>query len=322
MQLHPSVTRAFRGTGALLGACTLILAACAAPSGSGGATMQPAGSDSDAPKPTVRVGSTNFSEQVTLAELYSQMLEGHGYTVERHLNLGNREVVAPALESGQIDLYVEYLATMLRYLDRTAKASPDAAVTHRALQAAIQPRKLTVLAYAPAVDTNAFAVTRETAARYNLKQLSDLRPLASDLVLGGPPECVERPFCVIGLRETYGLRFKSFRELDALGPLTMAALEGGQIDVGLFGSTDGLVAQKGFVVLEDDRHLQLADNVAPVIRDDVLARAPSELPSLLNAVSAELTTQELMSLNTSVDVERRDVRDVVAAWIRSKGLVG
>jgi osmoprotectant transport system substrate-binding protein len=269
----------------------------------------------------VRVASTNFSEQVTLAELYSLMLEAHGYAVERHFNLGNREVVAPALESGQVDVYVEYLATMLRYLDRDARPSSDARETHRALQSALSRRGLAVLAYAPAVDTNAFAVTRSTAAQFGLSKLSDLEPIADQMVLGGPPECTLRPFCLPGLQDTYGLRFKAFKPLDALGPLTVAALDNGQIDVGLFGSTDGVVAQKGFVVLEDDRHLQLADNVAPVIRADVLAKVPADFPELMDRVSGQLTTRDLIELNTTVDVERQPVRDVALAWLRSKGLV-
>jgi osmoprotectant transport system substrate-binding protein len=272
-------------------------------------------------KPVVRIASTNFSEQVTLAELYGQMLEAHGYTVERHFNLGNREVVAPALQAGQVDLYIEYLATMLRYVDRDAQPSADPQATHQALQTALQRTGLAVLAYAPAVDTNAFAVTRRTAAQYGLSKLSDLQPVADQLVLGGPPECARRPFCLPGLQETYGLRFKAFKALDALGPLTLAAIEDGDIDVGLFGSTDGVVAKRGLVMLEDDRHLQLADNVAPVVRADLLAKVPAEFPQLLDRVSAELTTSELVGLNTTVDVERQPVTDVTRAWLRSKSLV-
>lgn len=318
-QAHWSGTA--RMLGALLAVLGLLATACAPSSGAGLGEPPLTQGNASTPKATVRVGSTNFSEQVTLAELYSQMLEANGYAVERRFNLGSREVVAPALEAGRIDLYIDYLASLLRYANRAATGSPNAAETHKALTDALKPRNLSVLAYAPAIDTNAFAVTRETASKYGLTKLSDLQPVASQLVLGGPPECVERPFCMVGLRETYGLEFKAFKRLDTLGPLTVAALESSQIDVGLFGSTDGVVAQKGFVVLDDDKHLQLADNVAPVVRNDLLATTSPELPNLLDSVSAELTTRELVGLNTRVDAERQDVREVAAAWLRSKGLV-
>ncbi|MDQ3810469.1 MAG: hypothetical protein M3336_09280, partial [Chloroflexota bacterium] len=188
---------------ALLLLLALSLAACAPTPGSGQAATRKAEAGADATsKPSIRIGSTNFSEQITLAELYSQMLEANGYAVERRFNLGNREVVAPALESGHIDLYVEYLASMLRYVDKNARASADAAETHEALQRALKPRNLAVLGYAPAVDTNAFGVTRSTAAQYGLSKLSDLSPVADRLVLGGPPECTQRPFCLLGLQDT------------------------------------------------------------------------------------------------------------------------
>ena len=269
--------------------------------------------------PVVRIGSTNFTEQVILAELYARALEDSGFRIERKLNLGNREIVEPALESGQIDLYVEYLATLLRFLK--GEPSADPAQTHQALQDALRPKGLTVLDYAQASDTNAFAVTRATAEKYHLSKISDLAPVAGQLVLGGPPECPLRPFCLIGLQATYGLQFREFKPLDVGGPITVAALEGGQIDVGLFSSTDAVIRLKDFVVLEDDKHLQLADNVAPVVRDDLLSQMPPEFRSRVNAVSAHLTTQDLTDLNEQVGIDRRDPRQVAQAWLEAKGLL-
>ena len=268
------------------------------------------------------MGSTNFSEQVILDELYGQVVEANGYRVERRLNLGNREIVAPALESGEIDMYPEYLATYLAFTTRSATlGTADAAATYRSLQEALRPKGITVLDYAPAVDTNAFAVTRATADRLGLSKMSDLAPVGDQLVLGGPPECPQRPFCLQGLETTYGIKFKDFRPLDPGGPLTVAALEGNQIDVALIFSTDAVIIQKGFVILEDDKKLQLADNVAPVVRDDLLNRTQPDFRESLNAVSAQLTTQELTELNKQVGVDRQEPRDVAAAWLRSKGLV-
>jgi osmoprotectant transport system substrate-binding protein len=274
-------------------------------------------------RPVVRVGSTNFAEQLILAELYAQVLERNGYRVERKLNLGSREVVAPALESGQIDLYPEYLATYTAFVTRDPrKASPDPVETQSALQAALKPKGLSALDYAPAVNTNGFVVTQATAQRYGLKNVSDLARANGQLVFGGPPECPTRPFCLLGLQLTYGLRFKDFRALDAGGPLTVAALEQGQVDVAELFTTDAAIQVKSFVLLVDDKHLQQADNVVPVVRDDLLSRAPDDFERLVNGVTARVTTEELIGLNRQVGVEKRSPREVAAEWLRATGLVG
>jgi osmoprotectant transport system substrate-binding protein len=278
-------------------------------------------------KPTVRVGSTNFTEQTILAELYAQALEANGYRVERRLNLGPREVVEPALESNQIDLYPEYMATLLAFVGKAAggagapAASADPAATASTLQSVLQPKGLALLDYAPAVDTNGYVVTKATADKYHLTKLSDLAPVASQLVLGGPPECPERQFCLPGLRDTYGLNFKEFKPLDAGGPLTVAALEGNQVDVGVIFTSDAVIAARGFVLLDDDKRLQLADNVVPVVRADLLSQAPADFKTTVNAVSAKLTTEELTGLNKAVGVDRKEPRDVAGAWLRDKSLV-
>jgi osmoprotectant transport system substrate-binding protein len=273
-------------------------------------------------KPTVRVGSTNFTEQVIVAELYGQILEANGYRVERRLNLGSREIVAPAIESGQIDLYPEYLATYLVYLTKDKNsASSDAAATHRSLQKVLVGKHLTVLDFAPAVDTNGLVVTKETAEKHKLRRVSDLAPLGKQLVLGGPPECPQRPFCLPGLQATYGVRFKDFKALDVGGPLTVAALEGKQIDVAVLFTTDAVIAVKGLVLLEDDKRLQLADNIAPVVRTPFLKDAPADFPVLINGISAQLTTEEVTGLNRRVGVEKRDPKQVAGAWLKQKGLL-
>jgi osmoprotectant transport system substrate-binding protein len=300
---------------ALLVALLVLVAAC-----------QPSGAASGG-KPTVRVGSTNFTEQTILAELYAQALEASGYKVERRLNLGPREVVEPALESNQIDLYAEYMATLLAFMGKASgaasapAASGDPAATASTLQSVLQPKGIAVLDYAPAVDTNGYVVTKATADRHRLTKVSDLAPVASQLVLGGPPECPDRPFCLPGLRDTYGLTFKDFKPLDAGGPLTVAALEGNQVDVGVIFTTDAVIPTRGLVLLADDKRLQLADNVVPVVRSDLLSKAPADFKTHINAGSAKLTTEELTGLNKAVGVDRKEPRDVAAAWLRDKGLV-
>ena len=281
------------------------------------------GGASSGPKPIVKVGSANFYEQGILAEAYAQILEANGYTVERKFNLGNRAIVLPALESGQIDLDAEYLATLLSFVDKTAKASTDPKVTAKLLQIALGPKKLTALDYAAATDQNGWAVTKETAAKFNLKKVSDLAPVSSQLVLGGPPECTspERLFCIIGLKNTYGITFKEFKPLDAGGPLTVAALEGKQIDVGLLFTSDPGIVAKGFVLLDDDKHLQLSDNIVPVVRDELLAKDDGTIKKLLNSISAKLSQDELNGMNKLVSVDKKDPKDVARDWLKKQGLV-
>jgi osmoprotectant transport system substrate-binding protein len=288
----------------------LVLAAC-------GGAGAPSGA-----KPKVIVGSTNFYEQVTLGELYAQVLEANGYTVERKFNLGNREIVQPALQSGQIDVLAEYLATLVSFLDKSAKPTGDKAETAKILQDLLKAKGLTVLDAADATDQNGIVVTKATADRLKLTKISDLAAVAKDLRFGGPPECPERPFCAIGLRDKYGITFKEFKPLDAGGPLTVAALEGNQIDVALLFTSDPSIVAKGFVLLDDDKELQLADNIAPVVRSKLLEDDPGDgIERLLNSISAKLSQGELNALNKEVAVDKKDSKDVAAAWLKKQGLI-
>jgi len=289
---------------------SLVLTACG-----GGAPAAPAS------RPSVTVGSTNFYEQITLGELYAQILEANGYQVTRKFNLGTREIVQPALQSGQIDVLAEYLATLVLFLDKNAKPTGDKTETAKILQGLLEPKALTVLDPADATDQNGIVVTKETAQKRNLKKVSDLVPIAKELVFGGPPTCPERPFCAIGLRDTYGITFKDFKPLDTGGPLTVAALEGKQIDVALLFTSDPSISAKGFVLLEDDKKLQRADNIAPVVRNDVLAKDNGDLKKLLNSMSAKLSQAELGDLNKQVSIDKKDSKDVAAAWLKKQGLI-
>jgi osmoprotectant transport system substrate-binding protein len=281
------------------------------------------GGGASGPKPTVKIGSTNFYEQGILAEAYAQILEANGYTVERKFNLGNREIVEPAIESGQIDIDAEYLATLLVFLDKTAKASTDPKATQTALQTVLDAKKLTVLDFAAATDQNGFVVTKDIQSKYNLKKLSDIASGSAQgqLVLGGPAECPSRPFCKVGLEGTYGIKFKDFKPLDAGGPLTVAALDGKQIDLGLLFTSDPTIVAKSFVLLEDDKHLQLSDNIAPLVRNDLLAKDDGTIKKLLNSVSAKLSQDELNGMNKLVAVDKKDPKDVARDWLKRQGLV-
>ena len=281
------------------------------------------GGTTTGPKPSVKIGSTNFYEQGILAEAYSQILEANGYTVERKFNLGNREIVEPAIESGQIDIDAEYLATLLVFVDKTAKASTDPKVTQTALQKVLDGKKLTVLDFAAATDQNGFVVTKDTQSKYNLKKLSDIASGSAQgqLVLGGPAECPSRPFCRAGLEGTYGIKFKDFKPLDAGGPLTVAALDGKQVDLGLLFTSDPTIVAKSFILLEDDKHLQLSDNIAPLVRNDLLAKDDGTIKKLLNSISAKLSQDELNGMNKLVAVDKKDPKDVARDWLKKQGLI-
>jgi osmoprotectant transport system substrate-binding protein len=287
----------------------LVASACGGVGTSGGA------------KPPITIGSTNFSEQLVLGELYSQILEANGYTVNRKFNLGNREIVFPALQSGQIDMEADYLATLLAFVDKSATGSTDPKQTAATLQTALTPKGITVLDYAPAVDQNGFVVTKATADKHKLTKLSDLAPVAGQLVLGGPPECPNREFCALGLKSKYGITFKEFKPLDVGGALTVQALVGGQIDVGLLFTSDATIAVRGFILLEDDKQLQLSDNVAPVVRNEYLAKAGDDFKRIVNSIAPKLTTAELTGLNKLVEVDKKDPKDVARDWLKKQGLI-
>jgi osmoprotectant transport system substrate-binding protein len=267
------------------------------------------------------VASFDFDESEVLQELYGGVLTANGYTIERKTRLGTREIIYPAFESGQIDVLPEYLATVEKFLAKdNSKASGDPAATHKALQDVLTPKNMTVLDFSQAVDQNGFVVTKSTADKYKLAKMSDLTPVAKDLVLGATPECPQRPFCLPGLKATYGLEFKDVKALDSGGPLTVTAVETGQVDVGLLFTTDPSITLKNFVLLEDDKRLQLADNVAPVVRNDILTRAP-DVRQLLNSVTSKLTTADLTDLNKQVGIDHKDAKDVAAAYLKAKGII-
>ncbi len=262
------------------------------------------------------VGSTNFTEQEIVAELYAQCLRAAGFQVEKKLKIGAREIVLPAIEKGDIDLYPEYVGTLLTFL----KGSPtsDLAKTVADLRAALQARNLELLEPSQAEDKNGFAVTKATASKHNLKTLSDVAPVAGQLVFGAGPECDQRPLCLPGLKQTYGLTFKEVKKLDSGGVLTKEALEKGDIDIGLIFTSDGAVAARGFVVLEDDKKLQPPENLVPVVRKDALT---GDVAPLLNSISAKLTTAQLSELNKAVDVEKADPADVAGKWLEENGFL-
>jgi osmoprotectant transport system substrate-binding protein len=265
-------------------------------------------------KGTITVAGFNFPESSILAELYGQELAHGGYTVNYKLLLGTREVISPAIQSGQIDLYPGYAATELEFYNKGAgEASGDPVATTAKLNTRLQPLGLVALDPSAAVDQNAFAVTKATQTKYNLTKLSDLTPIGNQLVLGAGPECPTRPFCQPGLEKTYGIHFKAFTALDTDGPLTRAAFKNGSIQVGLVFSSDADLGQLGLVVLKDDKQLENADNVVPIVRQAV---ATSDVKTLLNSIDSKLTTADLVTMNSQVELLHQDADAVAKAYLQ------
>ena len=268
---------------------------------------------------TLTVAGFNFGESSILANIYGRALKHSSYSIVYKLNLGNREAVEPAMERGAVDLYPGYAASELEFVDGgRGEATSDVSATLTRLNGYLGPRGLRALQPAPAVNANGFAVTRATANRYNLRRISDLLPVASALTLGGPQECPSRPYCQLGLQRTYGLTFRGFRALDAGGPLTDAALEKGDVDVALIFTSDGTIAAKDLVVLQDDKHLQNADNVVPIVRSSAL---DDRAASVLDKVSDRLTTDALIQLNLSAQLDRTDPDVLAQQWLLANGFV-
>ncbi len=287
---------------------SLIASACGS---SGGGS--PSGSGN---KGTVTIAGFNFSESSILANVYGGALKGEGWTVNYKLNLGSREVVAPAMQRGEIDMYIGYAATDLEFYNHAkGEATPDAAATTAKLNTYLQANSQKALDPSPAIDTNAFAVLKSGKYGSNTK-LSDLSSVASQMTLGGPPECPQRPFCQLGLQKTYGLSFKSFKALDSGGPLTKAALDKGDIDLGLIFSSDSAYSTGKYVQLQDDKHLQNADNVVPIGRNQVMT---ADAAAILNKVSAKLTTDALIQMNKKADVDKADPDTIAADWLKNNG---
>lgn len=298
----------------LLVVAALLVAGC-----TGGGSARHVGSTT---RPVVRVASFDFSESRLLAEIYAAAIEGHGYPVQRVLGLGSREIVQPALQQGLVDLVPEYAGSALRFLDTTRPPADAATATvHARLAEALGGARVVVLSFAPAQDTNGIVVTAATALSNHLSTISDLRPVASQLAFGAPPECPERPFCLLGLRGRYGLHFAKFLPMPSR-EVTLQALATGEIAVGLLETTDPHLADGKLVLLTDDRKLQPAENIVPVVRRTVIDRYGQPFARLVDAVSARLTTASLRSLNRRVTIDAQSVAAVAHDWLVAHGLAG
>jgi osmoprotectant transport system substrate-binding protein len=262
----------------------------------------------------VTIGSADFPESQLLATIYAKALQAKGIKTETKLSIGSREVYMPALRDGSIDLIPEYSGSVLSYLDRNARAQSAQEVTD-ALKKAL-PAGISMLTPSPAQDVDTLVVTSVTASKYGLKAIPDLKNVAADLVVGASPEWRGRWEGMVGLKEVYELKFKSFRPLDVTGPLTLSALLHGQIDVANLTSTNPALARNKLVSLEDPKNLFPAQNIVPIFATQ---KIDEKVSAILDAVSAAMTTEDLVEMNGRL-ANHDDIGAIAADWLTAHKL--
>ncbi|MGW0814390.1 ABC transporter substrate-binding protein [Streptomyces viridiviolaceus] len=306
-----------RHTGAAAAALTAAVALLAGCSSDGTSDDPLAGEKADAG--TVVVGSNNFAESTLLADIYGEALKAKGIKVTYKHNIGSRETTYGLMKNGSVTVLPEYNGSLLAYLDPKAEQKSAEAV-NAAVKAKLD-KKLTLLDSSPAEDKDSVSVNAETAEKYGLTSsstLADLKEIAPDLVIGGSPEFQTRQQGLKGLKSVYGLEFKSFKALDAGGPLTQAALTKNTVQAADIFTTDPTIVKEKFVVLKDPENLFGFANVTPLVHKDGLSQ---EGVAALDEVSAKLDTKTLLELDAQVQLEKKDPLDVAKDWLKSAGLV-
>jgi osmoprotectant transport system substrate-binding protein len=277
------------------------------------------GGSGDAASPAITIGSANFPENQLLAEMYAQALEAKDVQVTRKFNIGARELYLKALKDGSINMIPEYNGALLAALSPSGTA-PDGVTTTDQVDSALEkvlPSGLQLLKSSPAEDKDTLTVTSDTASKYNLKTIDDLKPVASKLTVGAGPEFKTRYQGIVGLDKVYGLKFKAFKSLDPGGPLTKAALKKDQIQVANIFSTDSTIETDNLVVLEDTKNLFLAQNVTPVI---TASKVKGDVESTVDAVSAALTTEDLTKYLAEVAVDKKSYDTVAKEFLSDNDL--
>ncbi len=278
--------------------------------------------------PTIKIGSVGFDEARVMAEIYGQALQAKGYTVDMTgVGLGTRDVVAPAIESGQIDLQPEYIGSRLAYEGGTPTG--DSQTNEQDLQQKLNAKNLTVLDYTPAEDTNAFVVRPDTASQFNLTKMSDTTAVQDQLKWGLATDCPTNALCGApggALQGAYGITQQTIDGatlLSACDTPMADALKNGTIDVGELCSTQPDIIVNGWIILTDDKHTQPADNIAPIVRNDLLDKLPDKagFEKTLNDVSAKIDTSTLAQLYKQVAVDHQDASQVAKTWLQQNGFI-
>lgn len=300
-------------------ALVVLLASCASSGGQNplqGATEDPAPAGDGAG--AIAIGAVNFGESIILAEMYRAALDERGIEVARVTQLESREGTFPALRNGDLDILPEYTGELLSFLQKGAVEESDPQQVTQMLREQLEGTGVVALEPSPAQDVDVLVVRPETAQMFNLQMVSDLAPVADQLVVGGPPELETRSVGLPGLQRVYGITFKEFVPTDAGGPVAVQALESGRVDAVRLFSTNPIIEERGWIVLEEDKPLTPPQNVIPVVRDEILT---PEIEIALNEVSAALTTETLLNLNRRYDIEKQDADTIAQDFLREQGLI-
>jgi glycine betaine/choline ABC-type transport system substrate-binding protein len=270
-------------------------------------------------KVTVTIGSKNFTEEFILGNIYAQALKAAGYNVKTQLNLGSEQIALKALKSGQIDAYPEYTGTALTsfFNVKTADIPSDPTQAYDQTKAQFAKQGITALPPTPFTDSNAVAVTPATAKKLSLKNISDLKAKAGTLTLAGPPECRQREDCLLGLQQTYGLKFKSFTPVDP--SLRHEVLQKGQADASIVFTTDGQIKANKEVVLGDDKNIFPPYNITLLVNDKVLQKAGPDFPKTVALVEKGMTTPVMQELNSRVDLDKQKPATVATEYLKESG---
>lgn len=291
---------------------SLILSGCSNP------TETPKASDSAAGG-TLTVSSANFTESEIIGNLYAEALKDKGFTIETKFNIGSREAYIPALSDGSIDLIPDYTGNLLIFLDETADVSSPESIL-AALPEVLKAKKLTMLTPASAEDKDAVVVTRETADKWKLKSIEDLVAHNDELIIAGPPEFKERTRGLPGLKEAYGLVPSKFEPIsDGGGPATVKALLAGDVTAANIFTTSTAIPANDLVVLEDPKNNFPAQQVVPVAAEGKLDDTAVQT---LDAISAKLSTEELIKLNEQVSGDTKvEPKQAAITWLTDQGLL-
>jgi osmoprotectant transport system substrate-binding protein len=293
-------------------AVALALTACG--SGGGG---NPLNQTSSAAAGSVVVGSANFPESQLLGEVYAQALEAKGVKVTRKFNIGSREVYYDQVKSGSITVMPEYNGALLTTsVDKNSTATTTEAINAE-LKAKLPP-VLEMLNSSTAEDKDSVTVNAQTAQKYHLTSIADLKAVAGQLTIGGPSEFKTRQQGLVGLGKKYGLKFKKFQPFDANAQTTLVKLlKNDTIQAADLFTTDPTIAANKFVVLQDPQNIFSAQNVTPLIYKSGVNQVAQ---GALNAVSAKLTTQDLLSLMTKLVIDKQDAPAIAKDWLNQAGL--
>jgi osmoprotectant transport system substrate-binding protein len=267
-----------------------------------------------------------FTEADIMTQLYKAVLDDAGYDTSVK-NLGARDIYLTPLSKGDVTISADYLSSMTEALNRKANgddaakvASSDAAATVAELNKLAKKDGLTALQPAKAQDANAFAVTKAFAQEHNLSTLSDLGASGISVKLGGNSDCPQRADCQKGLEDTYGIKVSGFEPTGFGSQATKDDLVKGVTQIGSVGTTDATLESLGLVILEDDKQLQNAENLVPIVNSDWL-KDNEKAKKALDKLSAVLTTEDLTTLIGKVDLDREKAADVAKAYLKDKGLI-